>query len=226
MKILFVEDEPEIAFLTKKQLADHHHSVDIISRQDEALSLLNRTHYDCLVLDVILKESNGLEICRAVRQANIDIPILIYSILDDPYSKVLVLEAGADDMISKSAHPRELLARLHALTRRQSKPITQALIMYRNLKLDQKGKAVYLNDHLLQLSPKEYQIINLMMQLPDKVFSRAEILENIWDMYVDPFTNKVDVYMNFLRKKLYKHCNENEKYLQTVRGFGYRLAWK
>lgn len=226
MKILFVEDEPEVAYITKKQLADSHHSVDVVSRKEEVLYLLEKAHYDCLLLDLILKDENGLAICREVRACNLDIPILIYSILDDPYSKVLVLEAGADDMVSKKANPRELMARLQALMRRQSKPLAQAVIMYRNLRLDQKGKAVYLNENLLQLSPKEYQLLHLFMQLPDKVFSRSEILENIWDMYVDPFTNKVDVYMNFLRKKLNKHCKPDERYLQTVRGFGYRLAWK
>lgn len=226
MKILFVEDEPEVAFSTKQQLADAHHSIDIVSRKDEVMYLLSTAHYDCLLLDLLLREENGLAICREVRARNFDIPILIYSILDDPYTKVLVLEAGADDMIGKQSHRREILARLSALTRRQTKPIAQTMLMYRNLRLDQKGKSVYLHDRLLLLSPKEYQLLHLLIQLPDKVFSRAEILESVWDMYADPFTNKVDVYMNFLRKKLKKHCLQGEQYLQTVRGFGYRLAWK
>lgn len=226
MKILFVEDEPEVAFSTKQLLADAHHNIDIVSRKEEVLYLLSTAHYDCLLLDLMLREENGLSICREVRARNYDIPILIYSILDDPYTKALVLESGADDMIGKNSHRREILARLNALTRRQAKPIVQSVMMYRNLRIDQKGKTVYLHDQIVLLSPKEYQLLYLLMQLPDKVFSRAEILENVWDMYADPFTNKVDVYMNFLRKKLKKYCQKDENYLQTVRGFGYRLAWK
>ncbi|MBI4835734.1 MAG: response regulator transcription factor [Candidatus Abawacabacteria bacterium] len=226
MKILFVEDEPEVAYTLKRELADAHHVIDIASRKDEVFYLLGTTHYDCLVLDLILQETNGLAICREVRMRGHDIPVLIYSLLDDPYTKIVALESGADDMIGKNTHHRELLARLHALNRRKAKPIVHSLIMYRNLRLDEKNKTAYIHDHLLQLSPKEFQLLNLFLQLPEKVFSRSEILENIWDMYADPFTNKVDVYINFLRKKLQKHYHKDEQYLQTVRGFGYRLAWK
>ena len=226
MKILFVEDDPEIAYRTKQSIADAHHTVDIVSRKDEVMYLLSTAHYDCLLLDLILKDENGLAICKEVRDRSLDIPILIYSILDDPYSKVLVLEAGADDMVSKSASYQELVARIHALSRRQIKPIAQTSSTYQNLFLDQKNKTVYLHDQLLELSPKEFQLLELLIQSPEKTCSRNEIIEHVWDMYVDPFTNKVDVYMNFLRKKLKAYCLADEKYLQTVRGFGYRLAGK
>ncbi|OGC81422.1 MAG: hypothetical protein A2V81_04170 [Candidatus Abawacabacteria bacterium RBG_16_42_10] len=226
MKILLVEDDAKTAITVIEELKRACHSVDIATTADQALYVFKINHYDCIILDLIIGEHTGAEICRKIRISNRTIPILVYSVLKDSYSKVVLLEAGADDMIGKDSAFSELLARIQALVRRKSKIIADHALVFQSLKIDTLSKAVTLQGYSLHLSAKEYQLLEVLIQAPEKVFSRQEILERIWDMHVDPLTNKVDVYINFLRKKLGKYVPDQEKYLQTVRGFGYRLAWR
>ncbi len=226
MKILLVEDDPESAISAKEALMKARHGVDIITDASQVLYSLKINHYDCIVLDLIIGENTGADICRQIRTNNDTISIIVYSVLKDPYTKVIVLEAGADDMVSKDTPFPEVLARIQVAVRRKSKTFAHHALTFQNLKLDTLSKEVTLQGYVVSLSHKEYQLLEVLMQTPEKVFSRQEILEQIWDMHVDPFTNKVDVYVNFLRKKLKQYTPDHEKYLQTVRGFGYRLAWR
>ncbi len=226
MKILLVEDDPQAAVTIKEDLERARHAVDFTANVDQALYSLKINHYDCVLLDLIIGQNTGAETCHDIRLSNNNIPIIVYSVLSDPYTKVIVLEAGADDMVSKSTPFPELLARLQAVVRRKSKIFTHHAHTFQNLKVDTLRKQVTLQGSSLNLSPKEYQLLEILIQAPEKVFSRQELLERIWDMHVNPLTNKVDVYVNFLRKKLKVSMSVPEKYLQTVRGFGYRLAWR
>lgn len=226
MKILLVEDDAAAAITIKERLQRARHGVDIATTVDQALYSLKINYYDCIILDLIIGQNTGAEACRIIRTNNNSIPIIAYSILSDPYTKIIILEAGADDIIGKETQFSELLARIQAIVRRKSKTFSHHSFVFQNLKVDTLNKEVTLQGYCLTLSPKEYQLLEVLIQAPEKVFSRQEILERIWDMYVDPLTNKVDVYVNFLRKKLQQHMPAQEKYLQTVRGFGYRLAWR
>lgn len=226
MKLLLVEDDPQTAISIKEALKHACHSVDIVTTADKVLYSLKINHYDCIILDLIIGENTGADVCRQIRAHKENISIVVYSVLKDPYTKVIALEAGADDMVGKDIPLPELLARIQAAVRRKSKTFISHIFTFQNLKLDTASKEVSLQGYLLPLSPKEYQLLEVLIQTPEKVFSRQEILERIWDMHVDPLTNKVDVYINFLRKKLKAYTPAQEKYLQTVRGFGYRLAWR
>lgn len=225
MKILLIDDT-DSAHDTKTLFIPVHYTVDVVANKADAIYLVNNSHYDCVITEMLVKETNGLEICREIRSRNLTIPIMVYSTMCDHYTKMAMFDAGVDDVVDKSTDPREFLARVYALGRRKERPMELAISTYKNLKINRRYKTVQLNDSFISLSPKEYQLLELLTQLPDKVFSRDEILEQLWDMHADPLTNKVDVYINFLRKKLLQHCTPQEKYLQTVRGFGYRLAWK
>ncbi len=226
MKILLVDDVPDSSLRTKGLLLPLHYTVDIVATKGDLLYLLNHSHYDCVITEVVLRESNMLEICKEIRSRNLTIPIVIYSLITDHYTTISAFDAGADDVINKETDAREFIARLYAINRRKERPIALAISTYKNIQLNKRHMTVQLHGKDVALSPKEYRLLELLMEVPEKTFSRDEILEHIWDMYVDPYTNKVDVYINFLRKKLHQHCPVGEQYVQTIRGFGYRLAWK
>lgn len=226
MKILLVDDVPESSLRTKALLTTLHYIVDIVTTKVDLVYLLSQFHYDCVITEVIMKETNMLEVCKEIRTRNLSIPIVVLSTLTDHYTTIAAFDAGADDVINKSTDPRELIARLYALNRRKEKPIALAISTYKGLKLNKRHRTVHMHENELELSPTEYRLLELLMEIPEKIFTRDEILEQIWDMYVDSYTNKVDVFINFLRKKLQNYSSPGEQYIQTIRGFGYRLACK
>lgn len=226
MKILLVDDSPESSQRTKDILIALNYTVDIVTTKRDLLYLLSNGHYDCVITEVVVKETDVLELSKEIRARSMTIPIIVYSLVTDHYTTIAAFDAGVDDVISKNADPREFLARLYAVNRRKDRPIELAIATYKNIKLNKRYRTVEIHGNNVALSPKEYMLLELLMEVPEKTFTRDEILEHIWDMYVDPYTNKVDVYVNFLRKKLQQHCQDSEHYVQTVRGFGYRLAWK
>ncbi len=226
MKILLVDDVPESSLRTKALLTTLHYIVDIVTTKGDLVYLLSQSHYDCVITEVLMKDTNMLEVCREIRSRNLTIPIVILSTITDHYTTISAFDAGADDVINKATAPREIIARLYALNRRKEKPISLAISTYKGLKLNKRHRTVHIHESELELSPTEYRLLELLMEIPEKIFTRDEILEQIWDMYVDTYTNKVDVFINFLRKKLQNHCAAGEQYIQTVRGFGYRLACK
>jgi DNA-binding response OmpR family regulator len=219
MRILVLEDEQGVAGFIKKGLEEELYGVDVAVDGDEALSLVDAAKYDLIILDIMLPGINGIEVCRKIRQKGIQTPIMMLTARDSVGDKVLGLDSGADDYLTKPFRFEEFLARIRALLRRKPADIEE--LRCKKLRIDIRSHRAYIRDKELVLRPKEFTILEYLLRNKGRVLSRTQILENIWGYNFDPTTNIVDVHVKSLREKIGRICTI--EYIRTVRGIGYSI---
>ncbi len=233
-RILVVEDEEVIRDMIVLALEDEGYDITAVSDGRTALNLLQKedsnhytteTEFDLLILDLMLPQVNGLDICRLLRYQGNIVPILILSAKASETDRVLGLEVGADDYLTKPFSMRELVARCRALIRRQdfSNSSSASVKKFRDITLLTQECRVMVGEEEINLSPKEYRLLELFMSYPRRVWSREQLIEQIWGPDFLGDTKTVDVHIRWLREKLEKEPSQPE-YLITVRGFGYRFG--
>lgn len=222
MKILFVEDEPKVASFVKQGLEENKYEVDLAYDGFMGKKLALQNNYDLIILDVIIPYMNGIELCKLIKENNPGIPILMLSALGTTENKLDGFDAGADDYLIKPFEFRELLARVHSLTKR-STGITQTkqLLKVADLELDLDKKLARRAGQSIELTSKEFLLLEFLMRNSGRVLSRATIAEHVWEITFDTGTNVVDVYINILRKKIDNQMGE--KLIHTRVGMGYIL---
>lgn len=218
-----IEDEKNISSFISKGLEAEGYNVMPAYDGESGLALMTRDHFDLIILDIVLPRMSGWDVCRKIRtELRNDIPILMLTALTHTDQVVKGLDAGADDYLGKPFKMTELLARLKALSRRYSGLMSMPnTLTYADLRMNLATKEVWRGDQLIQLTVKEYNLLKLFLSFPNKVFSRVQILEQVWGVDFDTGTNVVDVYVNYLRKKIDKDFEP--KLLHTVFGMGYTL---
>ena len=220
MKILLVEDEAKTLQLIKQGLEQHNMEVDIAYDGLMGLTLAQRNPYDLLITDIILPEINGLNLCRKLRESGFETPILLLTALSTTADIITGLDAGADDYLGKPFEFSELMARVRALTRRNKAIIAPSNVLrVSDLELNQDTKQVKRAGREILLTAKEFNLLELLMRHPGRVISKVELAEKIWDVTFDTGTNVIEVYVNFLRKKVDKDFDR--KLIHTQIGMGY-----
>jgi heavy metal response regulator len=218
MRVLIVEDEKKVAAFIKKGLEEETYAVDVAYNGEDGLHMGMENQYDLIVLDLMLPVINGLEVLSRLRENKTDTPILLLTAKDSVEDKVTGLNTGADDYLTKPFAFSELLARIRVLLRR-GKAETKTVLQIKGLSLDLVSHKVKRNDEEIELTGKEYSLLEYFMRNQGKVLTRTMIAEHVWDYNFDTFTNVIDVYVNHLRKKIDK--GYPEKLLHTLRGVGY-----
>ncbi|MBT9393573.1 response regulator transcription factor [Hymenobacter sp. NST-14] len=220
MKILLVEDEPNVAAFLHQGLTEQHHSVDLATDGLLGLRRARQTTYDLIILDTLLPGLSGLEVCRQVRAHDASVPILMLTALGETDDKIRGLDAGADDYLVKPFAFQELLARIRALTRRRHEaPSADNVLRLADLTLDPVRKVVQRAGQSVQLTAREFALLEYLLRNQNRVVSRVDILEHVWETSFDTGSNVIDVYINFLRKKLDKDFTP--KLIHTLVGMGY-----
>jgi two-component system copper resistance phosphate regulon response regulator CusR len=219
--ICLIEDEQKVAAFICKGLEEHGYKVKTAGDGVSAQVLLKQEQFDLLILDVMLPDTNGIELCRQIRQTDSNTPILMLTALNQVHDKVSGLKAGADDYLVKPFHFSELLARIEALLRRNKSNEGNHQMVFDDLKLDTWSKTAERDGRQITLTAKEYTLLELFMQNPNKILSREYIAEKVWEIGFDTGTNFIDVYVNYLRKKIEKDFKS--KLIHTVIGMGYIL---
>jgi two-component system copper resistance phosphate regulon response regulator CusR len=218
--ICLVEDEQKVAGFICKGLEENLYKVKTAKNGTEAEAFIKSEKFDLLILDIMLPDINGIELCRKIRLTDQQTPILMLSALDQVQNKVSGLKAGADDYLVKPFHFGELLARIEALLRRKHNAFKEEHILeFDDLKLDTWSNTAERAGHQIVLTAKEYALLELFMRNPNKLLSREFIAEQVWGIDFDTGTNFIDVYMNYLRKKIEKDFKR--KLIHTVIGMGY-----
>ena len=220
MRVLVVEDETRMSRLLKRGLEEEGHAVDLAADGPEGLWLATENAYAAIVLDVMLPGFDGFELCRRLRAAGVWAPVLMLTARDAVDDRVRGLDAGADDYLVKPFSLLELAARLRALARRDDRA-RPAVLAEGDLKLDPASKRAWRGGSELQLSPKEFTLLELFLRHPGAVLTRSQILDAAWDFAYDGTSNVVDQYVTYLRKKIDVPFGRRD--LETVRGMGYRL---
>ncbi len=221
MQILLVEDDRNLRGFLKKAFREEGCAVDECESGDRALDRALRRSYDCIVLDLMLPGLDGFSVVEELRQRSVHTPILILTARDEVDSRVRGLELGADDYLSKPFDLAELMARVHALVRRAELRHGDVSLSAGHLSLDPLKREVTRNGHRIDLSPREFALLEFLMRNAGRTVSRSRIAEAVWNYQFDTETNVVDVYINYLRKKL--AVKDQPALIQTVRGVGYRL---
>lgn len=220
MRLLIVEDQVKMAEFLKKGLTDAGYIVDIADTGVAAEKLCSTHTYDMVVLDVGLPDQSGLQIAKNLRQKGYASPILMLTAYSSVTDKVSGLDAGADDYLTKPFSFDELLARVRALLRRKTPaPGEQAYLKYSDVEMDLIHRKVKRDGQSVTLTTKEFALLEYFLRNPEKPLSRAEIAQNVWDLQFDSESNVIDVYVNFLRKKI--DIIPHRKLIQTVVGVGY-----
>lgn len=225
-RIVIIEDEKDIVDLVRYNFRKEGFEVESFSNGKEGLESLRKNQADLVLLDVMLPDLDGIEICKRVRadERLKGLPIIFLTAKGEEIDRVVGLEIGADDYVVKPFSPRELVARVKAVLRRQEKPPGKAeVIEVAGLHLDSRTREVTLHGRSIQLSALEFKLLHFLASQPRRVFSREQLLDNVWgrDRFVTPRT--VDVHVRRLREKIEKHDGEPH-YVQTVRGSGYRFS--
>ncbi|WP_372647558.1 response regulator transcription factor [Draconibacterium sp.] len=222
MKILVVEDEAKVAEFLKKGLEEQGNFVEVAYDGFMGEKLALRNEYDIMILDVILPSINGYELCRRIREKNTSVPILMLTALGTTEDKITGFDSGADDYLVKPFEFEELLARIRALVKRSTGVVhTSAVIKVADLELNIDKKTAKRGDKTIELTAKEFALLEFLMKNKGRVLSRADIAEKVWDITFDTGTNVVDVYINILRKKLDKDFEK--KLIHTRIGMGYTV---
>jgi two-component system, OmpR family, response regulator len=220
VRVLIVEDEVRLASLLRRGLVEEGLSVDVARTGHDGLWMARATEYDAIVLDVMLPGTDGLEVCRRLRESGQWSPVLMLTARDAVADRVAGLDAGADDYLTKPFSFAELLARLRALARRPSVE-RPAVLEVGDLRLDPATRQVWRGDVELQLSTKEFALLETFMRRPGQVLSRYQLLEHCWAYEYENRSNVVDVYVRYLREKVDRPFGRNS--IETIRGAGYRL---
>ena len=220
MRLLVVEDEPNMADLLQRGLQREGYAVDVAHNGEDALWSATEVEYDAIVLDVMIPAPDGLAVCRELRQREKWTPVLLLTARDSVDDRVLGLDAGADDYLVKPFAFPELFARVRSITRRE--PIARpSVLRVGDISLDPASRAVRRDDTLVELSPTEYSLLEHFLRHPDRVLTRSNILEHVWDFAYDGTSNVVDVYVRYLREKIDRPFGRTS--IETVRGAGYVL---
>lgn len=222
MRILLIEDEAKLATYIKKGLEEKANHVDLAydGAMGKKLALVNK--YDVIILDVILPQINGTDLCKALRERKIKTPVLMLTALGTIDDKLIGFESGADDYLIKPFELRELMARLNALYKRSMDISAGGIILtIADLEMNLDEKSVRRGGKLIELTSKEFSLLEFFLRNKGKVISRADIAEKVWDVNFDTGTNVIDVYVNFLRKKIDK--DYPVKLIHTMIGMGYVL---
>ena len=220
MRALVVEDELKMAALIRRGLVEEGYAADVARTGEEALWMARATPYDAIVLDLMLPGRDGLEVCRSLRESGVWSPILMLTARDGIEDRVSGLDSGADDYLSKPFSFAELLARLRALTRRgpTERP---AVIELGSLRLDPATRQTWRGETVIDLSAKEFSLLETFVRHPGEVLTRLDLLEHAWDYAYENKSNVVDVYVRYLRAKIDRPFGLDS--IETVRGVGYRL---
>lgn len=220
MRILVVEDNQKLAGYIKKALEQQSFAVDLIYDGEDGEKRASFGEYDLMILDIMLPKKDGVEVCRSLREQNINLPIIMLTAKGELDDKVEGLDAGADDYLVKPFELDELLARMRALLRRPQSKVAEVL-QVQDIEIDNATHTAKQRGKDLQLTLKEYAVLEYLVRNSGRVVTREQILESCWDFAFDSFSNIVDVYIKQLRKKLH---DKNERYIKTIRGVGYQFA--
>jgi two-component system copper resistance phosphate regulon response regulator CusR len=220
MRILVVEDEQVAAKVLAKGLREHAYAVDVAANGPAALALAGINDYDLIVLDILMPGMDGLEVCRRLREDGVSVPILRLTARGEPDERVEGLDAGADDYLAKPYHFPELVARIRALLRR-GPALASSVLRVEDLVVDTRARRVQRGGQPIQLTTKEYALLEFMVRRRGEVVSRADIAEHVWDDSFDPMSNLIEVYVQRLRRKI--DDAHSVKLLWTRRGAGYLL---
>jgi heavy metal response regulator len=220
MRLLVVEDEKKVAGFIKKGLEEEGYAVDRASDGETGLMMGLDGVHDLIILDVNLPKMDGLGVLQELRNSKVTTPVLLLTVRAAIEDKVLGLDAGADDYLTKPFAFQELLARVRALLRRKAEA-EPPLLQVADLTLDPARRLVSRGEEKIELTAKEFALLDYFMRNPGRVLTRTMIAEHVWDYDFDPMTNVIDVYVNYLRNKI--DAGREQKLIQTVRGVGYVL---
>ncbi|MFC1640807.1 response regulator transcription factor [Patescibacteria group bacterium] len=220
MRLLLTEDEAGIVQFMKRGLEAEGYALDVAidGKQGQTMGKVNE--YDIIIMDYMLPEQDGIQTVRKLRSKEVHTPIIMLTVIDDQETIIEALDAGADDYLTKPFEFEELLARIRALLRRE-RAMKSNILEFADVRLDTVRHEAYRRGRLLDLSKKEYSLLEYFMRNPDIVLTRNMILEHVWDYAADPFTNTVDVHIRYLRTKL--DIPFPTRLLRTVHGVGYKL---
>ena len=223
MNILVVEDNLRVSELLQRGLVEVGFDVQLAYDGASAERLFDSNAFDLIVTDIILPKVDGIEFCKRIKKKNPSLPIIMLTALGTTDDKVEGFDAGADDYLVKPFEMRELIARINALLKRKNY-VTEPkkiILKFADLEMNLHTKTVKRKEQEINLTPKEFKLLKFMLENPEKVLSREEISKNVWDMNFDTGTNFIDVYINYLRKKVDK--NFDQKLIHTKTGMGFVL---
>jgi two-component system, OmpR family, copper resistance phosphate regulon response regulator CusR len=220
MRILIIEDEPKVAQFIKNGLEENHYEADVAYDGRHAEKLACQFNYDLFIVDIIIPFVNGLDLCRQLKKIKPDTPVIMLTALGTTDDKLQGFDAGANDYLVKPFEFRELLARVKVLTKTSTlKHDTTHRLVVADIELDMNSKVARRGDHTIELTAKEFSLLEYFMRNSGRVLSRNDIAEKVWEISYDFGTNVVDVYVNFLRKKLEK--GSKKRLIHTRVGLGY-----
>jgi two-component system OmpR family response regulator len=223
MRILVVEDEHRIANSIKKGLEQERYAVDVAYTGPDGYDLASTEDYDGIILDIMLPEMTGIEICQELRKNKIHTPILMLTAKGQTDDKIKGLDAGADDYMTKPFSFDELLARVRALTRRHGK-IINTILSIEDLSLDNKQYLVKRGKEMIKLSSKEFSLLEYLITNKNTIVTKDQIIAHVWDYDADILPNTIEVYIKNLRNKIDKPFPNKKALINTVRGFGYKIG--
>jgi DNA-binding response OmpR family regulator len=221
MRALVVEDNTKMVEIIRRGLREQGFAVDVAETGSEGSELSVSGVYDIIILDLMLPDQDGVDLCREIRRRGVNSKVLMVTALSGTEDKIGGLDAGADDYLTKPFDFEEFLARIRALLRRGNASEARHL-RCDNLELDLYARTVKRGDRTVELSNREFALLEYLMRNPDRVLSRTQIGDKIWDMKFEPTSNVVDVYVSALRKKI--ETEEGRELIHTVRGVGYRFG--
>jgi len=222
MKILIIEDDSRVAELIQRGLEEQGFETTLAYDGLSGKKLASQNDFDLIITDIILPKMDGIDLCKEIKQRQPDLPIIMLTALGTTDDKVEGFDAGADDYLVKPFEMRELLARIRALLKRFNNTTNAGnLLTYADIEMNLNTKIVKRNAKEIHLTPKEFNFLKYMLQNPERVLSRVEIAEKVWDTHFDTGTNFIDVYVNYLRKKIEKDFDQ--KLIHTKSGMGFIL---
>ena len=221
MKLLLVEDEKQLSEALQQILIKNKYSVDTVYNGEEGLLYALSDVYDVIILDIMLPKLNGIEILKMIRKRKVTTPVILLTAKGTVEDRILGLDSGADDYLPKPFAPEELLARLRALTRRNTNLINENILEFADIKLNLSTYEMEANDNNITLTQKEFDILKYFMQRPKLVVSKDDLITKLWGFDADIDHNNIEVYISFLRKKL--SYVESDVKIITIRRVGYRL---
>src|SRR5258706_1112279 len=221
MRLLLVEDDLGIISFLEKGLREAKYALDLAQDGDDALYKISLNEYDAIILDIMIPGRDGLEVCRELRSLGSKVPVIMLTARDDVQDRVLGLDVGADDYLTKPFQVSELLDRLRALMRR-GPALTSTVIEIYDLRIDTSAQTVNRGGRLLALTAREYALIEYLARNADRVVSRSELIEHVWNERYDSYSNVIDVHINHLRQKIDRESEG--PLIHTRRGAGYILS--